>query len=297
MVEDLEKWQKAGKISAQALEYGKTLIKNGAVIREVCDKIDKKIIELGAKPAWPTQVALDHYAAHYTPDFDDDSVFENNLVCLDVGAHVDGCIGDNACTVDLSGKWSELMKAAKEALEAARKALGVGVEVREIGKAIQEVIQGYGFSPVRNLSGHGLNPWIIHDVPTVPNFDNGDTTKLEEDQIVAIEPFATNGAGMIYELEKGNIFSLYERKPVRSPYARELLAFIEEEYEVLPFTTRWLVEKFGKGKTTFGLREMKQQGLLHSYPPLVEKGKGMVAVFEDSFLIGKEKVELLTKAD
>jgi methionyl aminopeptidase len=189
------------------------------------------------------------------------------------------------------------MKAAKEALEAARKALGVGVEVREIGKAIQEVIQGYGFSPVRNLSGHGLNPWIIHDVPTVPNFDNGDTTKLEEDQIVAIEPFATNGAGMIYELEKGNIFSLYERKPVRSPYARELLAFIEEEYEVLPFTTRWLVEKFGKGKTTFGLREMKQQGLLHSYPPLVEKGKGMVAVFEDSFLIGKEKVELLTKAD
>src|SRR3989338_3381642 len=120
---ELDKWRKAGKIAMEALEYGKTLIKNGANIREVCDKIDAKIVELGAKPAWPTQVGMNGIAAHATPDPDDDSVFDNQLVCLDVGAHINGCVGDVAATIDLSGKHAHFLKAANEALENAIKIL------------------------------------------------------------------------------------------------------------------------------------------------------------------------------
>lgn len=295
-MEDLDKWKKAGKIAAEALEYGRGLIKNGAVIREVCDKIDQKIIELGAKPAWPSQIGLDAVAAHSTPEDDDNSVFDNQLVCLDVGAHIDGCIGDNAVSVDLSGKYSDILKASEEALKNAMKTVRVGVTLGEIGRVIQETIQSYNLQPVKNLCGHGISPWIIHDKPSIPNFDTKDMRTLQGDQIIAIEPFATDGAGMIYEADHGNIFALVNVKPVRSPYAREILKFIGENYNNLPFTTRWLIKQFGKGKTSLGLNELMRAGILHAYPPLIEKNKGMVAVFEKTLYVG-EKVEVLTKID
>ncbi len=293
-MDDLDKWRKAGKISAEALEYGRTLIKNGAVIREVCDKIDQKIFDLGAKPAWPSQVGLDAVAAHSTPDHDDNSVFDNNLVCLDVGAHVDGCVGDNALSVDLSGKYGDILKASEEALAKAIKTVRVGASLSEIGKAIQETIEGYNLVPVRNLCGHGISPWTIHDKPSVPNYDTKDNKTLQGDQIIAIEPFATNGAGLIYEAEQGNLFAVVNSKPVRSPFAREVLSFIVENYKNLPFTTRWLIKQFGVGKTNFALNELMRMGLLHAYPPLIEKQKGVIAVFEKTLYVG-DKVEILTK--
>jgi len=293
LMENLDKWRQAGKIAAEALEYGRGLIKNGAVVREVCDKIDQKIIDLGAKPAWPSQVGLDAVAAHSTPEHDDMAVFDNNLVCLDVGAHVDGCVGDNALSVDLSGKYGDIMKASEEALRAAIKTVRIGASLGEIGKAIQDVIEGYKLAPVRNLSGHGISPWVIHDKPSVPNFDTKDNKTLQGDQIIAIEPFATNGAGLIYEAEQGNLFALVNVKPVRSPFAREVLSFIGENYKNLPFTTRWLIKQFGVGKTNFALNELMRLGMLHAYPPLIEKNKGMVAVFEKTLYVG-DKVEILT---
>ena len=63
--EDLEKFRKAGKITAEALEYGKSLIKPGASLLEVSELIEKKIEALGGKPAFPAQISMDSIAAHY----------------------------------------------------------------------------------------------------------------------------------------------------------------------------------------------------------------------------------------
>lgn len=293
-MENLADWRKAGKIAAEALEYGRTLIKKNASLLEVSDKVEAKIAQLGGKPAFPVQLSCDHFAAHYCADEDDKTILDNQVVSLDVGVHVNGAIGDTALTVDLSGKYTDLVKASKEALDAASKVLQVGVELRKVGKAIQEVIQGYGFSPIKNLSGHGLDLYNIHTTPTIPNFDNGNTTKLEKGQIIAIEPFATNGAGMIYETGRANLFALKNPKPVRSPFAREVLNFIGENYQTLPFTTRWLVRKFGKGKTNLAIRELLNNSILDQFPPLPEKNKGIVTQAENTFLID-DKVEVLTK--
>lgn len=294
--ENIENWRKAGRIAAQALQYGATLITKGALLRDVCDAVDKRIIELGAKPAWPTQVGCDAVAAHFTPDPDDDTAFDRQLVCLDVGAHIAGCIGDNALTVDLSGEYADLVKASKDAFEAARKVVAIGAKVKDISAAIQEAIIAAGFAPVKNLSGHTISPYVIHDAPTIPNVDTNLKTELVKGQVIAIEPFATTGAGMVDEAERANLFALWNRKPVRSPYAREVLQFVEQEYQNLPFTTRWLASKFGLGKTNLALRELNQAGALHRYPPLVEKDKGMVAVHENTLLVD-DKVEVLTKAE
>ena len=66
--EDIENYKKAGKIAAQALEYGKSLIKKDALMLEVADKIEAKIKELGGEPAFPVQMSLNEAAAHYCPD-------------------------------------------------------------------------------------------------------------------------------------------------------------------------------------------------------------------------------------
>ena len=289
----LDDWRKAGKIAAEVLAYGKSLIKPGATLLEVSDKIEEKIEALEGKPAFPAQISCDHIAAHYCADPDDKAVFDKQVVCLDVGVHVNGCIGDNALTVDLSGKHADLVKASQEALQAAIKTVGIGVSLAEVGKAIQEVIASHNFAPIRNLSGHGLNQWNVHDAPTIPNINTRDTATLQEGQIIAIEPFATTGKGMIYEIERGNIFAVINPKPVRSPYAREILQNVQQ-YEGLPFTTRWLTRTMSPGKVSLGLRELMKAGIIKHHPPLVEENKGLVSQAEHTVLIG-EKVEVLTR--
>jgi len=292
-MEDFDNIRKAGKIAAEALEYGKSLIKPGKSLLEVSELVEKKIEELGGKPAFPAQISMDSIAAHYCAEPDDKNIFDKQVCSLDVGVHVDGFIGDTAGTVDLSGNFKDLVKASEEALKEAIKIVQIGTKVNQIGKVIQETISGFGFSPIKNLTGHGLSKFNIHDKPTIPNFDTGDETELEKGMIIAIEPFATDGAGMIYERDQGNIFSLIKKKPVRSQFAREALKIIET-YNNLPFTTRWLAKKMSLPKVNFALRELLKNEIIRPYPPLSEKNKGIVSQAEHSLIID-DKVEVTTK--
>lgn len=89
--------------------------------------------------------------------------------------HVEGYIADTAITVDL-GNNELLVRASREACEAALAIARPGTELRAIGRVIQDTITKYGFSPIRNLGGHGLSKNVIHDSSvSVPNHDNGDT--------------------------------------------------------------------------------------------------------------------------
>lgn len=292
-MENIEDWRKAGRIAAEALAFGKGLIKPGASLLEVSDKIEEKIRQLGGECAFPVQISNDSIAAHYCAEPDDKIIFESQVVCLDIGVHINGCIGDTACTVDLSGKNSELVKASEEALENAIKTVRTGATLAEIGKAIHDTITSYGFSPIRNLSGHGLSPYNVHDTPSIPNYDTGDKTRLTKGQVIAIEPFATNGLGMIHETENANIFSIITKKPVRSMITRQILKEIEK-YNGLPFTTRWLAKKFPLFKLNFALKDLLNNGIITKYPPLPDKNKGLVSQAEHTLLVD-DKAEVLTK--
>ncbi|MCB9359494.1 type II methionyl aminopeptidase [Candidatus Woesearchaeota archaeon] len=288
-----EDWIKAGNIAAETLEYGRSLIKKGITMKEVCDACDNKIIKLGGIPAFPSQVSCNDIAAHFCPEEDDESAFEEQLVSLDVGACFKGAIGDNAVTVDLSGKYSDLIKASRDALDQALKIVQVGTTLSEIGKTVQETIQSHGFSPVRNLSGHGLGIYNIHDKPSIPNFDTGDSFQLSKGMKIAIEPFASMGKGIIYESSPATIFTLERKRPVRNPFARQALQEIES-YKGLPFTTRWLTRKLGDMKTKIALRELNNLGILKGHPPLVDMSHGMVSQAEHTVLVD-DKIRISTK--
>ena len=288
-----EDYLKAGRLAAEVREYGKSLIKKDSYLLDITEKIEEKAKSLGGGFAFPPQINCDSIAAHFCPEKDDKTILENQLVCLDIGIHVNGFIGDCACSVDLSGKNSELVKASEEALKEATKILQIGITLGEIGKTIQQTIESFGFKPVRNLSGHGLSQWNIHDIPTIPNFDNKDETKLTKGIVIAIEPFATNGIGLIEEKGNPSVFNLTGKKSVRIGFVRSIQKEIEK-LNGLPFTTRWLTNKFSEAQVRYALNQLKLLGILHEYPPLVEKQNGLVSQAENSFLID-DKVVCLTK--
>lgn len=289
-----EDWIKAGKIAGEAREFGKGLIKEGAKLLEITEKVEAKIKELGGEMAFPAQLSRNEIAAHYNAAYNDQTILGKDLVKLDVGVNINGAIGDTAVTVDLSGENEKLVNASREALQEAIKIIKPGLEIREIGKVIQEKIQSYDFSPIRNLSGHGLNIYKIHDKPTIPNYDNNDSTKLVVGQTFAIEPFATTGVGAVMDSKPSEIYRLINKKPVRDFKTRKILDFIEKNYKELPFAKRWLVKEFDLFKVNMALASLEKIRVLHQYEQLVEKNKGLVSQAEHSVMVTEDGVKVLT---
>ena len=292
---NIEDWKKAGHIAHEALKYGVTLIKINTRISDVSDAVEKKIKELGGELAFPVNISLNEAAAHEVPFAVDDRVFtENDIVKLDVGVHINGAIGDNAMTIDLTKKHEKLVKASIEARDEAIKMIRAGIKTSEIGKVIETIIKKYGFKPIKNLSGHQIKEYELHAGLTIPNYDDNSETVLKEGTIIAVEPFATDGEGLVRESSNAEIFSLIQKKPVRSSITREALKIVEER-KGLPASTRWLAKKISAIKAAFALKEMQQLGMLHLYPPLVEIKKGMVSQSEHTVLVIEEGCEILTK--
>ena len=285
----MKDWYKAGEIAIEAREYGKKLIKTGVLLIDVSNKIETKIKELGGKPAFPAQLSINEMAAHYNPFVNDETKFKDgDLVKLDLGVHINGAIADTAVSIDLGDNF-KLIKASKDALKAAVEIIRPGVELREVGKVIGDVINSNGFNPIRNLGGHGLELYKVHTSPFVPNFDNGNKDKLKKGDIIAVEPFATKGDGMIYEGKPCEVYELKDIKPVRDMNSRKLMKFIAEEYKTLPFAKRWLTNFKGYN---FSLNILEKQGIIHHYPQLPEKSRGMVSQHEHTIIVG-DKVTTL----
>src|SRR3989339_331359 len=227
-----DKIKKAGKIAKEAKEYAKSFIKKDMPLLEIAEKIENKIMELGGKMAFPTNLSINEIAAHYTPTYNDETK-AHGLLKVDLGVHIDGWTADTAFSIDLenSEENKKLIEASKKALDNAIKKAKENIRTSEIGKAISETIESYGFSPIINLSGHEMKQYELHTIITKG--------------LYAIEPFASTGNGKIHDGKLSEIYMVINSKNVRSPIAREMLDFILEEYQTLPFCSRWLVKKFG----------------------------------------------------
>jgi methionyl aminopeptidase len=293
----IEKYEKAGRIAFEVLQECKPLIKPGAKLLDIADATEGKIREKGAQPAFPANISLNDVAAHFTPEKDSALVVgERDIVKLDVGVHIDGFIGDNALTVDLSNENGKLVEAAEKALDAAICTIRAGAKVGEIGAEVETAIKGFGFKPIENLTGHSLGEYNLHAGIEIPNIGNKDPNTLSEGAVIAIEPFATNGEGRVSEAPEVEIFSLEGKFPVRMRESRRLLTYAEENYKALPFAERWLYKDFhSKLLLHAALRELVFSGALRQYPVLKEAGKGLVSQAELTVVVEKDAARVLTK--
>lgn len=285
---------KAGKIAKEVRDWIKPQIKKGDLLLDIAEKIENKIEELGGFPAFPTNLSINEQAAHYTPKYNDDSIAQG-LLKVDFGVQVEGWIADNAFSLDLenSEENKKLIESSQKALENVEKALSLNSSISEIGKIVQETINKFGFNPVANLSGHSLEQFDLHAGVTIPNINNS-SPKTFEEGLYAIEPFATNGNGLVHDGAKGNIYLWTQDKMPRSPFARETLEFVKDNFGNLPFAGRWVIKELGS-KAILGLRQLEMEGILHHYPILTEEKGKLVSQAEHTFLVEEKKVTVTTK--
>ncbi|MBM3232962.1 type II methionyl aminopeptidase [Candidatus Pacearchaeota archaeon] len=289
----IEELKKAGKITQEVKSFAKSFIIKGMLLLEIADKIESKIRELGGKPAFPVNLSINEIAAHSTPAWNDSGI-AHGLLKVDIGVHIDGFVADTAISIDLENNLEnkKLIEAAEQALINALQHARLNAPLNDIGKSIEQTIKSFSFLPVQNLSGHSIEPWNLHAGITVPNFGNGQNKVLEEG-VYAIEPFSTNGFGAVRDGRKSGIFSVQKEANVRDSFAREVFAFIQKEYQTLPFCSRWLHKKFGS-RALLALQRLEEAGILHHYAQLVEINKGKVAQAEHTIIVTEKETIVTT---
>ncbi len=291
----MECYRKAGRIAKECREWARENIRPGVTIRYVLETLETMMAERGGAPAFPAQSSRNSIAAHYCSSPDDETTYEvGDCVKVDCGVHVDGYIGDTACTVDLSedGRWTPLIEASAAALAAAIATVDEGVSVGEVGAAIERTILAAGFEPIRNLTGHGLDRWKVHTAPQIPNYGERGGGRFHRGAVFAIEPFACTGRGYIKERGKAEVFMLVRPPRKAKGLDRELLSDIQS-WRGLPIARRYFTRHEPRVvEETFS--KLARQGSLVRYPPLVEEEGVMVAQTEHTLFLGPDGVEVLT---
>lgn len=292
-----EKYLQAGRIAGRAREFGRSLVVEGALLLDVATQVEAFVRKEGGSPAFPCCISLNDDAAHYTPAVGDTRTFaKGDLVKLDVGVEVDGYIGDTATTIEVTtSRHAQLIEASAKALEAALSIAKADLEVREIGAVVEQAVQSYGFTPIQNLTGHSVDRYHQHAGLSIPNVPRGGG-KLPLGGAVAIEPFATDGAGKVRDGGPGHIFHFVAPRPQRDPVARKALEHIQKAHPDLPFAERWIADAVPAEKVAYAMKMLERSGAVRQYPILHEARDGMVAQTEHTVLVEKDGVTITTLA-
>lgn len=283
--EVLEKIKKAGAISGEARKLGASMVAEGVKLLDVAEEVEALMYKRGAKPAFPTNISINEIAAHYSPHSADTSKFSRgDLVKVDVGAHVDGYIGDTAQTVEVGTKnWAPLIEASSKGLGMAIEIVGEGVPLGALGGAIERGIKSNGYLPITNLTGHSMTQHNLHAGLTISNYDDGNPTRIQKGMQLAIEPFATNGAGEVVNSKPGNIYRILRDREMRDEKVAEHFRLLKENFGTLPFCERWATAL--DPKAPLHLKTLVRHGALFAYPMLAEAKGGMVAQTEHSIAV------------
>lgn len=305
----IESYEKAGAIVSKIRDEAIKLIKDDLLVLNLVEFVENEIIKAGAGIAFPCNVSINEITAHYTsPANDERKIASGDLVKLDLGAHIDGYIGDSAITImapgdELEDKFDEdtldtnykLIEASDAALEAAISTVRAGVEIGKIGKAVEAAADEFGFKPIANLAGHGLDQWILHSGLSIPSINDKSTTKLKEGDAIAIEPFVTDGVGWVTDTRDIFIYKFMADKPFRMTHTKNVLNEIKANYPHLPFSARWLTKDFNPNRLNSSLRQLSQAMAVYPYPALREKTNRWVAQKEHTLIVEKEGCIITTE--
>ena len=303
----MESYLKAGKIVSDIRGEASKMITDGALVIDLVNFVESEILKTGAEIAFPCNVSINEIAAHYTSPAGDKTQFKaGDMVKLDLGAMVDGCIADSAVTIVAGGNidenytqdeinlHEEIIEASAAGLEAAIATARAGIEVSKIGAAVHEAISEYKLNPIFNLTGHSLEQFNLHAGISIPNYDNNDHYVLEEGQAVAIEPFATNGEGYVNDAPGHYIFSYMANKPFRMKSTQRVLKYIQQNHKYVPFSGRWITDEFGERKGAIALKQLSGAMAIYPYAPLREKKDCFVSQKEHTIIVEKEGCTVTT---
>jgi methionyl aminopeptidase len=304
----MEMYKKPGQIVSKVRKMAVDHVEEDMKIIDLVEYIENNMIEMGGMPAFPCNVSINEVTAHYSSPPGDESIIKRgDLVKIDLGAHVDGYIADSAVSVlvgaddhtDLDSSQQDLnlkmIETAQDALESAISTIKDGIELGKVGTAIEETINQNNLNSVSNLAGHSMDRWILHSSYSVPNIKEYNKHIIQEGDVLAIEPFVTNGVGLVDDTKDTYIFRFLKDRPLRMVQARKLLKIIEVNYRTLNFSPRWLTEHMNSIQLNMAMRQLVSSGAIYPFHVLKEKSNARVAQAEHTVIVESDGCKIITE--
>ena len=292
-----EMFTKSGRILADVREFVKNLPVGGASVLKVCEEVEGKIRSLGADSAFPCNIGINDVAAHYTSPWDDTSrIPEDCIVKVDFGVALDGFVTDTAITIALNPAYDSMKVPAEAALQEALAAVAPGRKLSEIGSVVERCIERYGFKPIRNLTGHKIDRYMIHAGKSVPNVSGMESGRFEVGEVYAIEPFVTlkSAEGAVRDGDSAYIYRFVKVKGAKSDEAVKLAEFVRDMYKTLPFAARWAHNSWNGANFQEAFGELVKRRCIVGYPVLVEASGQVVAQAEHTIIVTENGCRVLT---
>lgn len=221
--------QEGGKILSSIKEELREMIKPGVTPRQIDKVAEELITKAGGEPAfkmvkdyyWSTCININEGVVHGIPTTV--PFLEGDIVSVDIGMYYKGFNTDTSFT-QIAGKSdsgvTKFLETGRLALKKSISLTRPGNHILDISKAMQEVVEESGYSPIRALTGHGIGR-KLHEDPYIPCFweeRSGKGEIIPEGAVFAIEVIYAQGNPDLILLEDnwtiatkdGKIASLFE---------------------------------------------------------------------------------------
>lgn len=250
---EIEMMRKSSQIVARILSELREMIRPGLETRELDSYAETRARQLGAVPAfkgyrgYPASlcVSVNEEIVHGIPS--GRRLQEGDIVSLDFGVVYEGFYGDAALTVPV-GRVSDLalrlIEVAEKAFYRGLEELKVGNRLSDVSAAIQQEVEGAGFSVIRAFVGHGIGR-SLHEEPQLPNFGlPGHGPKLKKGLTLAIEPMIAAGHWEVEVMNDG--WTAVTRDRSLSAHYEHTVALTDRGVEILSLDQ---VEGRGTGRS------------------------------------------------
>ncbi|MGH9821276.1 MAG: type I methionyl aminopeptidase [Pyrinomonadaceae bacterium] len=240
---DLDKMRTVGELIAEVREALRAMVEPGISTMELNNAAEKMIRDAGAIPTFigyrgfPYAICASvneeivHGFSKPTP------LKEGDIASLDMAATYQGFVGDTAITVPvgkISDELAQLIRVTEECLELGIEQCWPNKRVGDIGWAVQQHAEKYGYGIVRDYTGHGIGRQM-HEDPQIANYGRqGTREKIRNGYCFAIEPMLNLGTQATKTLADGWTVITLDGKP--SAHAEHTLAVTPDGPEVLTLT-------------------------------------------------------------
>ena len=202
--EEIDRMHRAGRVTALTIERLLEAVRPGVTTADLDELAEKSMRAEGCTPSFkgyrgfPASIctSLNDQVVHGIPS-PRWVLREGDLLSLDVGAVWEGYHGDSAVSLFVGSSPSDvaekLVRVTEESLDAGISQIKSGGHLSDIGSAVQQVVEGAGFSVVREYVGHGVGR-ALHEDPQIPNYgEPGRGPVMKPGLVVAVEPMVNVG--------------------------------------------------------------------------------------------------------
>lgn len=237
---EIEKMRASGQLVGRVLRELRSMAAPGVSTIEINDAADQMIRDAGAYPTFkgyngfPYSIcaSVNEQVVHGFPSKYE--LKEGDIFSIDVGATLDGFVGDTATTVPVGRVGDDLLKlirVTEESLQLAIDHCRVGNHIGDIGYVVQQHAESHGYSVVREYVGHGIGRQM-HEDPQIPNYGKpGKGPKIKKGYVFAVEPMINIGSQHTKTLADGWTVVTVDGRP--SAHVEHTIAITEEGPEVL----------------------------------------------------------------